>query len=397
MDLVKELMIIIELLLLIFLGLSSSYLFFFAIIGLFYKVPIYKRTKVKSRIAILIFDYKNHSKLIQSVRSSVNQDYPLGQFEVFVVSNNYVESNMNTSMFPIRIIKCMGNSKKLSEVFKQALLQIDDAFDLIVTIHSKSILNTNYLSQINLAYIGGARVIQGHRIFKKLSTSKAKYRAITEEMNNHIFRKAHNVIGLSSSILGWGVAYDYALIQDILTRKKNRLKSNSTFKILENEILKRNIKVHYLAHTHFFEYCMQYSYEFRRQQIKWVNSNKKYYKSVLKTLRQFDYKKINKHLIDKFLQLMIPPKLLLFVGVIFGTVLSLTNQFLFLSNVKILMGWLVIIFFNVLTVLFSTPINFFKMRYLNIFKVLPKLTSVLYFTFLNMGKKFNRGPNNRFF
>ena len=54
---------------------------------------------------------------------------------------------------------------------------------------------------------------QGHRIAKNVNNSFAILDAISEEINNLIFRKAHRVVGLSSALIGSGMAFDYKIFK----------------------------------------------------------------------------------------------------------------------------------------------------------------------------------------
>jgi hypothetical protein len=49
--------------------------------------------------------------------------------------------------------------------------------------------------------------VQGHRTAKNTNNSWAILDAISEEINNNIFRKGHRVLGLSSAIIGSGMAF----------------------------------------------------------------------------------------------------------------------------------------------------------------------------------------------
>ena len=40
--------------------------------------------------------------------------------------------------------------------------------------------------------------------------------AISEEINNHIFRKGHRVLGLSSAIIGSGMAFRYNYFKNLM-------------------------------------------------------------------------------------------------------------------------------------------------------------------------------------
>ena len=67
--------------------------------------------------------------------------------------------------------------------------------------------------------------------------------AISEEINNHIFRKGHRSLCLSSAIIGSGMAFDYQLFKEYMTT----LQAVGGFdKELELKLLHNGYKIDYL-------------------------------------------------------------------------------------------------------------------------------------------------------
>jgi cellulose synthase/poly-beta-1,6-N-acetylglucosamine synthase-like glycosyltransferase len=59
--------------------------------------------------------------------------------------------------------------------------------------------------------------VQGHRTAKNTNNSWAILDAISEEINNNIFRKGHRVLGLSSAIIGSGMAFRYNYFKALMS------------------------------------------------------------------------------------------------------------------------------------------------------------------------------------
>ncbi len=76
----------------------------------------------------------------------------------------------------------------------------------------------DFLQHINRYLVAGYRVVQGHRVAKNTDTSIAILDAISEEINNHLFRKAQRVFNLSAAIIGSGMALEYPLFKSIMMR-----------------------------------------------------------------------------------------------------------------------------------------------------------------------------------
>jgi hypothetical protein len=70
-----------------------------------------------------------------------------------------------------------------------------------------------FLSQLNiLCSIYDA--IQCHRCAKNANNDVAVLDGTSEEINNTIFRKAHNRLGLSSALIGSGMCFKYDLFKE---------------------------------------------------------------------------------------------------------------------------------------------------------------------------------------
>jgi len=380
MELLKEIICIIEVTILIYFGLASLYLLFFAVLELFYKSPKQQKGNIKCRIVIIIFDLGVKSKLVQAIESSLNQDYPLGQFEVVIISNTHLKRYDKLPQFPVKIIQHKRRSKELSQELEIVLSELKNDFDLTLVINSRNRLDINFLYHISLAYQKGKQIIQCHRIIKGLKTTRAKYIGITEEINSYIFRKGHVTLGLSASILCWGIAYDFKLLKQILLNSK-RLKYNNLNKIIENEILERGIKISYLDRTCFYERFSQNSFEYEQQRIKWLYSNKLYLKSVLSLFKKMKFKNIN--IINKLFQLILLPKTLFYTSILIGFFLSMLVDWFKYNNPGKIWFWLIVLAINIVAIILSVPKRFYERKYLNILRLIPKILSLISYVFLN--------------
>lgn len=79
-----------------------------------------------------------------------------------------------------------------------------DAYDIVVVMDADNITTSNFLSEMNRAYDFGLPAIQARRTGKNLNTDVAMLDAVSEEINNGIFRSGHNAVGLSASLSGSG-------------------------------------------------------------------------------------------------------------------------------------------------------------------------------------------------
>ena len=90
------------------------------------------------------------------------------------------------------------------------------AYDVAVILDVDNVMGPDFLTQVNAAFAAGYRVVQGHRTAKNLDSPFAVLDACNEEINNHIFRQGHVSMGMSSALIGSGMAFDYRYLHQLL-------------------------------------------------------------------------------------------------------------------------------------------------------------------------------------
>jgi cellulose synthase/poly-beta-1,6-N-acetylglucosamine synthase-like glycosyltransferase len=130
-------------------------------------------------------------------------------------------------------------------------------------------LAKDFLQKINDAFINHAKAVQGRRVAKNLDTSFAILDACSEAINNNIFRKGPNAVGLSSSVIGSGMAFDFCTLKDILS---NISAVGGFDKILQLDLVEKGIKIRYLDDAIIFDEKVDSSQAFKQQRKRWVSS-----------------------------------------------------------------------------------------------------------------------------
>jgi cellulose synthase/poly-beta-1,6-N-acetylglucosamine synthase-like glycosyltransferase len=151
---------------------------------------------------------------------------------------------------------------------------------------------------------------------KNLNTSIAVLDAISEEINNHIFRKGHCAMGLSSALIGSAMAFDYTYFKE----KMALISAVSGFdKALELAILKEGRYIHYAEDAIVFDEKVQRVTDFRNQRTRWIAAQIKYLCMHFFSGIQYLFKG-NIDYFDKVVQLMLPPRIIL-LGLLCGITL----------------------------------------------------------------------------
>ena len=154
---------------------------------------------------------------------------------------------------------------------KAALEYLDrDAYDVVLIIDADNIIMPSYLSEVNDAFaVAGVRVVQTHRIAKNLNTDMAYLDAVSEEINNSIFRLGHVNLGMSAALIGSGMAFEYRLFYDAMM-------SNTSVggfdRVLEMKLLYKGVHFHYLPDTYVRDEKIQKTQHFYQQRRRWLSA-----------------------------------------------------------------------------------------------------------------------------
>ena len=171
------------------------------------------------RFAVLIAAYREDAVILSTVHACLAQDYPDDKYDVTVISDHMrPETNAALSSLPIKLLQVDFEKSTNTKSLKAALEYLDKAaYDVALIIDADNIIAPSYLSEVNDAFaVPGVRVVQTHRVAKNLNTDMAYLDAVSEEINNSIFRSGHANLGMSAALIGSGMAFDYPLFYDAM-------------------------------------------------------------------------------------------------------------------------------------------------------------------------------------
>ena len=160
---------------------------------------------VQHRFALLIAAYREDAVIRSTVAQCLKQDYPRHRYDVVVISDHMQPATnealraMGATLLQVDFEKST-NTKSL----RFALEALPEHhYDLALIVDADNIIPTDYLSRLNAAFARPeVKAVQTHRVAKNLNTSMAYLDAISEEINNSIFRHGHNALGMSSALIG---------------------------------------------------------------------------------------------------------------------------------------------------------------------------------------------------
>ena len=290
------------------------YVVFFAIISLFYDKEDHIAAHAAAlsikqcRFLILYPAYKEDRVIINAVENFLLQDYPKTHYAVAVISDHMQpETNKYLRQLPITLLEPVFEKSSKAKAMQYAINEVKGVFDQVVVLDADNVVRPDFLSQLNiLCTVYDA--IQCHRCAKNANSDVAVLDGASEEINNTIFRKAHNRLGLSSALIGSGMCFKYELF------KKNvfELKTAGEDREMEALLLHQEVFIKYAPDIHVFDEKVSNQDNFQRQRMRWMTAQ---VQSLLSNLPKIPeaiiHGKIN--FVDKTIQQALIPRSILIV------------------------------------------------------------------------------------
>lgn len=348
---------IVEILLWILLAVSGAYILFFALVSMLWKKPVsplsaYLEGQIRSlrepqqyTFLILYPAYNEDRVIVNSVHTFLGQYYPYKGFHVAVISDHMQpETNEKLAQLPITLLQPVFEKSSKAKAMQYAMNQIKENYDYVVILDADNVVNSDFLQQLNEVCSKGYKAIQCHRCAKNSNNDIAVLDGVSEEINNTIFRKAHNRIGLSSALIGSGMCFSYKWFKENVYK----LSTAGEDRELEALLLRQRIHIHYEPTIHVYDEKVSNKDNFQKQRLRWMTAQIQSLFSLLphvpKALMEgnIDY-------IDKtFQQALIPRSMLIVLTFMLAVLITL------LSREWCLKWWLLFLFIC-MSLYVSTP------------------------------------------
>lgn len=237
-----------------------------------YKPFVTAPARTSKRFAVFIAAYREDAVILPTVHACLAQDYPDDRYDVVVISDHMQpETNAVLSSLPIKLLQVDFEKSTNTKSLQAALGYLDKAaYDIALVIDADNIIAPSYLSELNDAFsVSGVWVVQTHRVAKNLNTGMAYLDAISEEINNSIFRLGHVNLGMSAALIGSGMAFEYPLFYDAMM---DNTSVGGFDRVLEMKLLYKGIHIHYLPDTIVRDEKIQKANSFYRQRRRWLSA-----------------------------------------------------------------------------------------------------------------------------
>jgi cellulose synthase/poly-beta-1,6-N-acetylglucosamine synthase-like glycosyltransferase len=375
---------IIQIIFLIYLGFSSIYIFIFGAASLFVARDKDEVTHKMRKYAVLIPGYKEDQVIIEVAKDAVRQDYPKELYDVIVIADSFKKETLKIlHELPIRVIEVSFKLSTKSKALNIAMSQLPDDYDVAIVLDADNLMEADFISKVNVSFNKGYIAVQGHRVAKNYNTSFAILDAISEEVNNKIFRKGHRVLGLSAALIGSGMAMDYNYFKKMM----KSIKAVGGFdKEIELQMLKQKITIEYLNDAVVYDEKVQKAEVFSNQRKRWLSAQLHYFSRDFTTSLKHLFLYGNYDYFDKATQFIQPPRIIL-LGLLF-----LINMFsVFLNSNTWIYLWLTVLAICILTFVITIPLKFYNIKTIKAVFTLPRAFILMLVSLFRI-----RGANKKF-
>ena len=363
----------------VYLMLNVAYLAFFGLVGL---LPLRKSKKDANRyskIAVLFPTYQENVVIVDSVKAALKHQYN-GTFEVVVIADGLQPETLVTLReLGARVIEVFFEKSTKGKAMQFAMNQLDgEGFEIAVVLDVDNIMSNDCLTYLNTSFDQGKRVVQAHRVAKNMDSSFAFLDACNEEVNNHLFRKSHAVLGLSPALIGSGMAFEFAYFRDLLNNIGETVGED---KQLDFMIAKDKVSIAYLNDVYVYDEKIEDAKVFTKQRTRWIASQVEFLKKY--ALEGFvQLFKGNVEFFNKTLQTFLVPRMLLLALLFLLAVQSFFNPF---GPTKAF--WLGLFISLCLTLVIAIPRRFYadKRLYVALFQI-PRAMIGMVIALANIGK-----------
>ena len=388
MEAVTQILFMVQWLLLAYFLVAGLYNFTYSLAGLFRKYsPDLKGLQPDKNFVVLIPGYKEDEVIVDTAANAIQQNYPSDLYDVVVIADSFSEQTLKgLRELPIRVIEVefvqSSKAKSINKVMEQL-----DGYDYVCILDADNIMEKNFLLKMYAVMDKGFKAVQGHRVAKNLETSFSYLDAISEEVNNHIFRRGHRALGLSSALIGSGMAFDFELFK----RSMRHIDSFAEDKELEINLFRDNYKIEFVDGAYVYDEKVSQSKVFVKQRSRWVANQFIYARMFfLQSLKQLF--KGNVDYFDKIFQYLLPPRVVLLGFVWIALILSLI-----FNPLQYSIYWMLVFLIANLAIAMAVPKKFWIARTLKHLIKLPwsfVLIIVSMMKFRQASKGFNPTPHS---
>lgn len=344
------------------LGINVVYYLIFSVAGHF-RFSEKRSIGNQHRIMVYIPAYKEDAVIVDSARKSLLQNYPKSHYDICVIADGLKKTTLTQlASLPVYVHPVVFKKSSKAKALNSALSKFGGQYEIAVVLDADNVMDNNFLRTVNEIYSAGSLAIQGRRMAKNSNNNLAVLDGISEGINNHIFRKAHVNLGLSSALIGSGMAFDHELFKDQMSRV-NAL--GGFDKQLEVNLMSDGVKIAYSEEAKVLDEKVDNRESFTKQRTRWISAQIRFgFRTIFKSLALL-LTRGNIDVFNKSFQFLLIPRLILLGLVGIGAFVGI-----FTSWWKV---FLMLFIANVFSLMLSVPRSMYDIRLIQSLSRLPIL------------------------
>lgn len=299
---------IVDIVLFLLLGIPVLYLFIYALFSTRRREYVFPQAQKQHRFITLIPAYKGDEVIEETVKAALKQCYPSELHRVVVIADRLRKETLDRlEKLNVEVLIVNFENSSKAKALNYAIEHLGpSAADMVTVLDVDNIVDENFIDSLNNVYDSGVQAIQTHRKAKNRDTHTAVLDAASEEINNSIFRRGHIALGVSSALVGSGMAFDYKWFAENITK----CSSAGEDKELEMLLLKQGVFIDYLDEVIVLDEKVQKEGSFYNQRRRWIAAQ---FNSLMCGLRDLPSAVISGNIdyCDKLIQWMMPPRIIL--------------------------------------------------------------------------------------
>lgn len=355
------------------------YFLFFSVTSLFFRQKNWnwESASPKRPVTVIFPAYQEDAVILNSAGAALKHQSNLAEIEVLVIADGLQPETIATLREQgARVEEIINTEGTKAAALTFAMQFLSESTQEMIVLDIDNVMQDGFVDYIlSTKLVKGLQIVQGHRTDKNQNTPYAVLDAISEELNNSIFRRGHRVVGLSSALIGSGFICDVALFKNEFV---GHVKSKGEDKEFELRLLENRIQIGYDDRAVVYDEKVQRSDAFYRQRKRWMAIQRDLKREGILNALQNRRHLLNIEYINKIYQLMIPPKIITIGVITFGMMASqILYYFIPTGETRIVqISWLALFSALIFSGIISFPLQYLNKKML--LKAIVHLPNVLF-------------------
>ncbi|HEY3402388.1 MAG TPA: glycosyltransferase family 2 protein [Ohtaekwangia sp.] len=357
----------IELVLFSFFAVNTFYVLVLSIGGHFYRRKQVPESTSFKKIAVFVPCYKEDKIIAHTAKQLLTQNYPKAYFDVIVLADSLKADTLEElKKLDITLIPIFLEKSMKSRSINYAVSVLPHEYDIAIVVDADNILAPGFLQDINNLNQAGIDIVQTQRVAKNSGTSMAVLDGISEAINNHLFRQGSNALGLSSALIGSGMAFPYHILKEELAKIDTPVED----KALQIALVEKGYYIHYRKGTLVFDEKVESPEAYKNQRRRWIAGQYqmlvKHFFNGIRLLFKGNINYFNIAVCHNLFPSRINSLILLFI-------LAPVLTFVFYASPVIYIRWWAVLLLYIAALLLAVPRSYYSRKMLQAIFLMPAI------------------------